>query len=869
MKNIQSSLIKHNHKPVFLYDEMSSSYLSYAMSVIVSRALPDVRDGLKPVHRRIIFAMYKGGFDWSKQFRKSARIVGDVIGKYHPHGDQAVYDSLVRLVQDFSMSLPLIDGQGNFGSIDGDPPAAMRYTEAKLAKVSQFLIDDIEKDTVDYKSNYDETEKEPTVLPSQFPNLLVNGAGGIAVGMATSIPPHNLGEIIDATKAFIDNKDVTTSQLMKYVPGPDFPTGGLIIGKDILKQGYSKGRGSFRIRGEIQEEQLKNGKERLIIKSIPYQINKSNLIERIAELARDKKIEGISDIRDESNHYGIRVVIDLRRNIEPETIKRQLYKLSSIESSFGFNTLAIVKGKPKILNLKEFISEFISFRETTVIKKIKFELKRAQAKAHILLGISIAIENLDTAIKIIKNSKTIELAKKSLLDRKWKTSKTMKLIKLIEKSKVKSSYTLSEKQVSAILELRLQKLTAMGIGEIQTEIRNLSQSIINYEKILKSKKTLSNEIKNQLDVIKEKFAIPRRTKIIDAVLNYNIEETIQKENVVIAITHKGYIKRGSLGAIKSQKRGGKGKTGIKTREEDFVIQIFTVSTHTPVLFFSTQGLVYKLKTWKIPQGTANSKGKTLFNLLPLKSHHSVSSIMPLPENENEWKKLNVIFATSQGKIRKNSLEDFINIQSTGKIAMKLDLNDKIIGVKICKENQDIILSTKLGKCIRFMSKKLRIFKGRSSKGIRGMQLSPNDQIISLSVVDNINVKSKDAKMLLKNGSANKDKSSELKAKQKYILSVTENGYGKRTSFYEYRVTNRGGKGIIGIINSERNGNVSASFPVNEGDEIILSTDKGRIIRCAAREIRIAGRNTQGVRIFKLSGDEKVVSAIKIDTQSLS
>ena len=864
MDNIQSNLVKKNHKPIFVYDEMSSSYLSYAMSVIISRALPDVRDGLKPVHRRIIYAMYKGGFDWSKQFRKSARIVGDVIGKYHPHGDQAVYDALVRLTQEFSMSLPLINGQGNFGSIDGDPPAAMRYTETKLAKVSQFLIDDIEKNTIDFRSNYDETDKEPTVLPSQFPNLLVNGAGGIAVGMATSIPPHNLGEIIDGTIAYINNKDITISQLMKKIPGPDFPTGGIIIGKDSLKQGYSKGRGSIKIRGEIEEESLKNGKERLIIKSIPYQINKSVLNERIAELARDKKIEGISDIRDESNREGVRVVIDLRRNIEPETVKRQLYKLTSVESSFGFNTLAIVHGKPKILNLKEFISEFVSFREQTLTKKIKFDLSKAEERAHILLGISVAVENIDAAIKIIKNSSTVEVAKKSLLNKKWKISKTSKLLKLISTEKNKSSYSLSETQVMSILELRLQKLTAYGINEIETELKKLAHLIREYERILKSKKELFNAIVMELNTIKDKFSVKRRTKIIDAVLNYNIEETIQKEAVVITITHKGYIKRGSLSSVKIQKRGGKGKAGIKTRDEDYVVQIFTANSHTPVLFFSTQGLVYKLKAWKIPQGTSNSKGKTLFNLLPLKNHHSISSIMPLPENENEWKKLFVVFATAKGKVRKNSLEDFSNIQSTGKIAMKLDEDDKIIGVKICRDDQDIILSTQLGKCIRFMSKKLRIFKGRSSKGIRGIALGSNDKVISLSAVDNVDIAPKTAKKLLKNGSADKNKSSEIKAKEKYILSVTENGFGKRTSFYEYRVTNRGGKGIIGIINSERNGNVAASFPVNEGDEVILSTDKGRVIRCAVKEIRTAGRNTQGVRIFKLSGEEKVVSAIKIE-----
>tara|TARA_B100000029_G_scaffold493500_1_gene556107 strand:+ start:8 stop:2308 length:2301 start_codon:yes stop_codon:yes gene_type:complete len=762
------------------------------------------------------------------------------------------------------MSLPLIDGQGNFGSIDGDPPAAMRYTETKLAKISQFLIDDIEKNTIEFRSNYDETEKEPTVLPSQFPNLLVNGAGGIAVGMATSIPPHNLGEIIDATIAFINNKDITISQLMKKVPGPDFPTGGVIIGKDNLKQGYNKGRGSIKIRGDIVEESLKNGKERLVIKSIPYQVNKSVLNERIAELARDKKIEGISDIRDESNREGVRVVLDLRRNVEPETVKRQLYKLTSIESSFGFNTLAIVDGKPKILNLKEFISEFVNFREKTLTKRIKFELNKAQERAHILLGISVAVENIDSVIKIIKSSETVELAKKSLLNKKWKINKTSRLIKLISTERAKNSYSLSENQVLSILELRLQKLTAYGINEIETEIKKLSVQIKNFEKLLKSKKELFNAIIDELNKIKDKFSVKRRTKIIDAVLNYNIEETIQKESVVITITHKGYIKRGPLSSVKIQKRGGKGKTGIKTRDEDYVIQIFTANSHTPVLFFSTQGLVYKLKAWKIPQGTANSRGKTLFNLLPLKSHHSISSIMPLPENENEWKKLYVIFTTLKGKVRKNSLEDFVNIQSTGKIAMKLDEDDKIIGVKICREDQDIILSTQLGKCIRFMSKKLRIFKGRSSKGIKGIELASGDKVISLSTVDSLNIKPKTAKNLLKNGSADKSKTSEILAKQKYILSITENGFGKRTSFYDYRVTNRGGKGIIGIVNSSRNGNVSASFPVNEGDEVILSTDKGRVIRCAVKEIRSAGRNTQGVRIFKLSGEEKVVSAIKIE-----
>ena len=846
--------INKSYKPIFVQDEMSSSYLSYAMSVIVSRALPDVRDGLKPVHRRIIFAMYKGGYDWSKPFRKSARIVGDVIGKYHPHGDQSVYDALVRLVQDFSMSLPLITGQGNFGSIDGDPAAAMRYTETKLGKIAQFLTEDLEKNTVNYRSNYDETEKEPEVLPSQYPNILVNGAGGIAVGMATSIPPHNLGEVINATVAYVNNKDITVSQLMKHIPGPDFPTGGVIIGKDIIKQGYNKGRGSFKIRGEIDLEQKKNGRETLIIKSIPYQVNKSILIERIAQLVRDKKIEGIRDLRDESNREGIRVVIELRKAVEPETVRRQLYKLTNIESSFGFNTLAIVNKKPKILNLKEFISEFLKFREDTVIKRVKFDLKKAEERAHILIGLATAVENIDEIIKIIKNSKDTENAKKNLLSKKWKIKKSVKLIALIDKKKNITSYQLSNEQVSAILELRLQKLTAYGINEIESEINKLAELIIEYNKIINSKKELNKLIINELENIKDKFSVPRRTKIIDAVLNYNIEETIQKESVVISITNQGYIKRSPLSALKAQKRGGKGKSGISTREEDFVVQIFTANTHTPVLFFSTQGLAYKIKAHKIPEGTAASKGKSIFNILPLKSHHSISSIMPLPEDESERKKLMIVFATSKGNVRKNTLEDFTNINNSGKIAMKLDQDDKIIGVKICKEDEDILLSTQLGKCIRFKSKKLRLFKGRSSKGIKGVQLADKDKVISLSIIENSKIDSK---------TINKDKKIK-NAIDKFILSVSENGYGKRTSYLDYRVTNRGGKGIIGIINSPRNGNISSSLIVGEDDEIILSTDKGSIMRCAVKEIRTAGRNTQGVRIKKLSGNEKVVSVIKIE-----
>jgi len=800
--------------------------------------------------------MYKGGYDWSKQFRKSARIVGDVIGKYHPHGDQSVYDALVRMVQDFSMSLPLVDGQGNFGSIDGDPAAAMRYTETRLSKVSQFLIDDIEKNTVQFKSNYDETEKEPTVLPSQYPNLLVNGAGGIAVGMATSIPPHNLGEIIDGTLALIENKDIKIRELMKHIPGPDFPTGGVIIGKDIIKQGYSNGRGSFKIRGEVSAESLKNGRDRLIITSIPYQVNKSILNEKIAQLVREKKIEGIKDIRDESNREGIRVAIDLRNGVEPETIKRQLYKNTQIESSFGFNTLAIVEGKPKTCNLKDFLSNFLSFREDVVIKKTKFDLKKAEDRAHILLGLSVSVENLDKIIKIIRSSKTPDDAKQAILKTKWKINRTQKLISLVEGKKSKNLYSLSEPQVVSILELRLQKLTALGINEIEVEIKKLAELIVKFKKIISSKKELLKVISEELKSIKEKFAVPRRTKIIDAVLNYDIEETIQKQSVIITVTLQGYIKRGSLDGVKQQKRGGKGKSGITTRDQDSVVQTLSVNTHTSVLFFSTEGLVYKIKAWKIPEGSTTSKGKSLFNILPLKNHQSISSIMPMPEDETDSKKYQIIFATSKGKVRKNSLEDFSSINSSGKIAMKLDNNDKIVGVKICHDDQDVILSTKFGKCIRFEAKKLRVFKGRSSKGIKGIELATNDQIVSLSVIDNDKTN--------KNGKSTKDEKSEIKAKEKFVLSISENGYGKKTSHIDYRVTNRGGKGIIGIVNSPRNGNITSSFPVFEGDEILISTNKGRVIRVAVKEIRSAGRNTQGVRIIKLSGDEKVVSAIKID-----
>ena len=831
-------------------DEMKSSYLSYAMSVIVSRALPDARDGLKPVHRRIIYAMYKGGYDWSKQFRKSARVVGDVIGKYHPHGDQAVYDALVRLAQDFSMNTKLLEGQGNFGSLDGDRAAAMRYTETKLAKISEFLISDIDKNTVNFQNNYDDTETEPVVLPAQFPNLLVNGAGGIAVGMATNIPPHNLGEVIDGTLAYLDNNKISVSEIMKKIPGPDFPTGGIILGKNEIKNGYEKGRGSIKIRGEIEIEEGSRDRKLIIIKSVPYQVNKTVLIEKIALLIRDKKLEGIADLRDETNKEGVRIVIELRKGVNQEIIINQLYKFSPLESSFGFNTLAINEKKPELLNLKQFIEIFVSFREKTIIKRTLFDLKKAKDRSHILIGLFIAVENIDEIISIIRKSKTPNDAKISLLKKTWnfKKSKLDKNILNINELSDLNHYQLSDFQVKAILDLRLQKLTVIGYDEINNELSELYELIIKLKKILNDKTELINLIKNELTGIKNKFSTPRKTKIIDQITSVEVEDVIQKEQVIVTVTNKGYIKRTPITNIKAQKRGGRGKIGIITREEDFVTQLFSVNTLTPVLFFSNKGIVYKLKTWKIPEGSNQSKGKSLHNLLPIDNQSYVSSIMPLPENENEWSDLNIVFITKLGKIRKNNLEDFKNIQSNGKIAMKLDKDDEIVSVKLLKANEDVMINSYLGKSLRVNSKKIRLFKGRSSKGVKGMNLKNNDRVISLSILNPNTI------------SSDKD---EMKSKEEFILTITENGYGKRSSAYDFRETGRGGQGIINISTTERNGNVAASFPIMSDDDIMLVTSKGQMIRVKVNEIRVAGRNTQGVRIFKTSSDEKVVTAVRL------
>ncbi len=831
-------------------DEMKSSYLSYAMSVIVSRALPDARDGLKPVHRRIIYAMYKGGYDWSKQFRKSARVVGDVIGKYHPHGDQAVYDALVRLAQEFSMNTKLLDGQGNFGSLDGDRAAAMRYTETKLSKISEFLISDIDKNTVSFQNNYDDTETEPIVLPAQFPNLLVNGAGGIAVGMATNIPPHNLGEVIDATLAFLENNKISISDIIKIIPGPDFPTGGIILGKNEIKNGYENGRGSIKVRGEVEIEEGSKDRKLIIIKSVPYQVNKVALIEKIALLIRDKKIDGIADLRDESNKEGVRIVIELKKSINHDIITNQLYKFSPLESSFGFNTLAINEKKPELLNLKQFIEIFINFREKTIIKRTLFDLKKTKDRSHILIGLFIAIENIDEIILIIRSSKNPNEARSALLKKKWNfsSSKINKDILDVNELNKVNKYRLSDNQVKGILELRLQKLTGIGHEEINSELNELYKLIIKLKKILNDKNELNNHIKQELTNIKNKFASPRKTKIVDNISSVEIEDVIQKEYVVVTVTNKGYIKRTPITNIKAQKRGGKGKIGIVTREEDFVTQLFSVNSLTPVLFFSNKGIVYKIKTWKIPTGSNQSKGKSLHNLLPIDSQSYVSSIMPLPENEEEWTNLNIIFITKLGKIRKNNLDDFRNIQSNGKIAMKLDKTDEIVSVKLLKNNEDIMINSYLGKSLRVNNKKIRLFKGRSSKGVKGINLKKNDRVISMSVL---------RKNIM---SSNKD---EMKSKEEFILTITENGYGKRSSAYEFRETGRGGQGIINISTTERNGNVAASFPINSEDDIMLVTNKGQMIRVKVSEIRIAGRNTQGVRIFKTASDEKVVTAVRV------
>ena len=873
-------------------DEMQKSYLDYAMSVIVSRALPDVRDGLKPVHRRILYAMHEAGYEWNKQHRKSARVVGDVIGKYHPHGDQAVYDALVRLAQDFSMRVPLLDGQGNFGSMDGDRAAAMRYTEVRMAKISKFLLEDIEKDTVEYRPNYDESESEPIVLPSKYPNLLVNGAGGIAVGMATNILPHNLGEVIDACIAYIDDQEISFEKINEIIKGPDFPTGGKIIGTKGIKDSQSSGRGSIIVQAKSSFEEFKSDREAIIFTELPYQVNKSSLIEKIAELVRDKRIEGISDLRDESDRQGVRVVVELKKGVIAQVILNKLYKFTPLQSSYGVNALALNDQKPELMNIKDFLRHFINHREEIISLRTRYDLNKARDRAHVLTGLAIAISNVDQVIEIIKNSKDPSSAKIELLKTKWKSSDVKDILELIDdprQIKNDKDIYLTEDQAKSILELRLQRLTALGKGELEEELKVLSVNINEYLSILRDKNKLQSVIKDELDNIKQEFSSSRKTEIADhEVSDIDQEDLVQRSDMVISITNSGYIKRVPLEMYRAQKRGGKGRSGMKTNDEDFVTQVFTSSTHDNMLFFSSSGIVYKLKTWKIPESSPTAKGKAIINLLNLKQDDQLSSILVMPENKASKDDNFLIFATADGSIRKNNIDDFKNIQANGKIAMKLSDSTKIVGVKICTENDDVLLSTKEGKCIRTPVSKLRTTKSRSSIGVRGIKLAENDSIISLSILSHLDVTSSEAKAYLKMNKATKedsddneddsrediediklseDRFQEMKACEQFVLTVTENGFGKRTSSYQFRVTNRGGSGIMCITTSSRNGNVLASFPVGHDDDIMLITKSGQLIRCPVIDIRVAGRNTQGVSIFKTSDSEKVVSASRVEIEN--
>ena len=880
--------------PILIDNEMQKSYLDYAMSVIVSRALPDVRDGLKPVHRRILYAMHEAGYEWNKQHRKSARIVGDVIGKYHPHGDQAVYDALVRLAQDFSMRVPLLDGQGNFGSMDGDRAAAMRYTEVRMAKIAKFLLEDIEKNTVEYRPNYDESESEPIVLPAMYPNLLVNGAGGIAVGMATNILPHNLSEVIDACIAKIDNEDISFEEINKIIKGPDFPTGGTIIGTKGIKDSQASGRGSIIVQAKSSFEEFKSDREAIIFTEIPYQVNKSSLIEKIAELVRDKKIEGISDLRDESDRQGVRVVVELKKGVIGQVILNKLLKFTPLQSSYGVNALALTDHRPKLMNIKDFLRHFINHRVEIVSLRTRYDLNKARDRAHVLTGLAIAISNVDQVIEIIKKSKDPSSAKIELLKTKWKSSDVKDILDLIDdprQIKNNKDIFLTEDQAKSILELRLQRLTALGKGEIEEELKVLSESINGFLSILRDKNKLQSVIKTELEDIKNEFSTPRKTQIAEhEISDIDQEDLVQRSDMVISITNSGYVKRVPLEMYRAQKRGGKGRSGMKTSDEDFVTQVFTSSTHDNMLFFSSSGIVYKLKTWKIPESSPTAKGKAIINLLNLKLDDQLSSILVMPEYENVTEQKFLIFATADGSVRKNSLDDFKNIQVNGKIAMKLSGSNKIVGVRICSDNDDILLSTKEGKCIRTSVSKLRTTKSRSSVGVRGIKLTKNDSIISLSILSHLDVTSVESKAYLKQAKLNKindqdldeeddsndsvediqlseDRFQEMKACEQFVLTVTENGFGKRTSSYQFRVTNRGGSGIMCITTSSRNGNVLASFPVGHDDDIMLITESGQLIRCPVSDIRVAGRNTQGVNIFKTSDSEKVVSASRVDIDS--
>lgn len=875
-----------NITPTMISEEMRRSYLDYAMSVIVSRALPDVRDGLKPVHRRIIYAMYESGYDSTKPYRKSARIVGEVLGKYHPHGDSSVYDAMVRMAQPFSMRVPFVDGQGNFGSMDGDGAAAMRYTEARLAKVAHKLIEDIEFDTVDFMPNYDESVQEPTVLPARFPSLLVNGSNGIAVGMATNIPPHNLGEVIDACCAYIDNPEITPEKLMSIVPGPDFPTGGLILGQGGAKQAYLTGRGSIMMRAKCTIEEIRKDKEAIIVHEIPYQVNKAVLVTRIAELVKEKRVDGISDIRDESDRQGVRVVIEIKKDYQADVVLNQLYKYTPLQTSFGMNMLAINRGRPMMMTLKDIITAFIEFREEVIRRRTVFKLNKARDRAHVLVGLAIAVENLDPVIELIRTAPNPQEAKDALLSKAWPAGEVEALVKLIDEPdrKVENGfYHLSEDQAKAILDLKLQRLTGLERDKIHEELTELGEDIKEYLSILASREKLYGIMRGELVQVKDEYATPRLTQIEDIELDTDIESLIQREEMVVTVTEAGYIKRVPLNAYKAQKRGGKGKSGMATKEEDFVTRLFVASTHTPVLFFSSKGLVYKMKVYKLPLGSPTSKGKPFINLLPLDEGENITTIMKLPENEADCKDLSIMFATAQGNVRRNSLMDFVNVQSNGKIAMKLDEGDKLVNVMLCTEDNDVMLAAKSGKCIRFSVTDVRVFVGRNSTGVRGIKLNGNDEVISMSMLKHISATAEQRDEYLKISSAMKHMSSEnpeayatpeqtgllklltaeqykeMQNREEFILTVTSTGYGKRSSSYEYRVTGRGGQGIANMEMSARNKEVVSSFPIENDNQIMMVTDGGKLIRMPVEDIRVAGRKTQGVILFRTAENERVVS----------
>ena len=878
MASTPPTIENNDISPVSIVDEMKSSYLDYAMSVIISRALPDVRDGLKPVHRRILYASQEGGFVPGRPYRKCAKIVGDVMGNYHPHGDSSIYMALARMAQDWAMRVMLIDGQGNFGSMDPDLPASMRYTEARLSKAAMALLADIDKDTVDFGPNYDGSLQEPHVLPARFPNLLVNGAGGIAVGMATNIPPHNLGEVIAACKAYIDNPGISVDELIQIVPAPDFPTGALILGQGGARNAYHTGRGSIMMRSRHKIEEGRGDRRSIVLTEIPYQVGKAGLVEGIAEAAKEKRIEGVSDIRDESNRFGVRIVIDLKRDATPEVVLNQLWRHTQAQTSFPANMLAIRGGRPEVLSLRDIIEAFVKFREEVITRRSKFELNKARDRAHILLGLVIAVTNLDEVVRIIRASASPAEARASLLARQWPMAEIapyIALVEAVEHLESADTYTLSDVQVRAILDLRLHRLTALGRDEIGDELRELAASIAGLLEILTDRAVLYRVMRDEFDAISAEFATPRRTEIAPAGNDIDDEDLIEREEMVVTVTLGGYIKRTPLDAFRAQKRGGKGRSGMATKDEDAVTKLFVTSTHTPVLFFSTHGKVYRMKVWRLPEGAPQARGRPMVNLLPLAEGEKISTVLPLPEDEAEWAKLHVIFATAHGGVRRNSMDSFANVPTNGKFAMRFDedATDRLIGVALLTEDDDVLLATRAGKAIRFEATAVREFQSRTSTGVRGITLKDGDEVISLSILGGFDASTEERDAYLRaapwkeNDNAPTLPAERMKAfeeAEQFILTVTANGFGKRTSAYEYRRTNRGGQGITNIETSARNGPVVASFPVRAADHLMLVTDQAKMIRTDVTTIRVAGRNTQGVTIFKVAQDEHVVSTAKID-----